>query len=164
MICRNRQRLPSSLLIENASDRRRDSWKISYPRHFRSSLATICAVTSSFLLVEPLAGTLVGRALTTDLPSLRPCRLRRHIRLLIRREVRAQVFDEGISIRRIDHRAPLNHLIYFFRPRGFLQPLLHYDARVMAFQACCPHLGLQRSGRQIGRLWAQHSDARERQE
>ena len=37
---RNRQRLPSSLLIENASDPVLDSWTLFCPRHFRSSLAT----------------------------------------------------------------------------------------------------------------------------
>ena len=37
---RNRQRLPSSLLIENASCWHADARKISCPRHFRSSLAT----------------------------------------------------------------------------------------------------------------------------
>ena len=46
-------------------------------------------------------------------------RPRCHVRLLIRREVRAQVFDEGISIGGTNHGAPLNHLVYFLRPRGF---------------------------------------------
>jgi hypothetical protein len=35
-----RQRLPSSLLIENASDQRLDARTLLWPRHFRSSLAT----------------------------------------------------------------------------------------------------------------------------
>jgi len=40
-ICRNRQRLPSSVLIENASDSLLDLRTLFCPRHFRSSLATI---------------------------------------------------------------------------------------------------------------------------
>jgi len=38
---RNRQRFPSSLLIENASDPVLDPWTLFCPRHFRSSLATL---------------------------------------------------------------------------------------------------------------------------
>ena len=116
----------------------------------RAAMAVVLAEEE----IHPFSGTLVSWRVRPILLLLRPYCPRRHVRLFVSRKVRAQVFDEGVSIARIDHGAPLSHLVHFFRPRGFPQPLLHDDARVMASQACCLHLGLQRSGWQVGRFGA----------
>src|SRR6516165_8075493 len=65
---RKRQRLPSSLLIENASDSALDPRTLFCPRHFRSSLATIqpCVWDSSYPeLVRPTRPT-EGAVLDND--------------------------------------------------------------------------------------------------
>ena len=53
---RNRRRLPSSVLIENASDPLLDPRTLSCPRHFRSSLATIRPSGTGLPVILPELG------------------------------------------------------------------------------------------------------------
>src|SRR5207237_3675548 len=66
-------------------------------------------------------------------------------------EVCAQIINQCVVIICIDDRAPANHLVDFFCPTLFIEPLLHNDAALVTLSTGGDRFGLHRTGREVGR-------------